>query len=243
MIMRTPQVSNQKGITLIELLIALVICGMVAAGTYRLFIAQNKAYIVQDQVADVQQNIRSAMELMVRDLRMTGYDDDSLNSTVTPPDPPIVHPIQGSDITVSYEYYDTIAAQYRLHTIRYWRDAPSSTLFRQCTGCTNPNVADPPEILLENVDALNLTYGVDEDANGGIDDRDADGKLVSPRAGPVDETDWLPAATVNAKNLKAMAIRIVLTARPTQVNPDVGMIVSPRTLTSTVTLRNLYLMT
>lgn len=237
--MKIRPASNQKGITLIELLIALVICGMVVAATYRLFIAQNKAYIVQDQVADVQQNIRSVMELMVRDLRMAGYDDDSLNSTVTINNP-VVYPLQATDITVSYEYYDNIAAQYRMHTIRYWRDAPSSTLYRQLT---IDNVAGPQEVLLENVDAFNLTYGVDEDGNGAIDDRDDTGNLVSPRAAPVDDTDWLSVAIVNPRNLKAMAVRILLTARPTQVNPDVEKIVSPRSLTSTVTLRNLCLMT
>jgi prepilin-type N-terminal cleavage/methylation domain-containing protein len=236
--MRILPASNQKGITLIELLIALVICGMVVGATYRLFIAQNKAYIAQDQVVDVQQNIRSATELMVRDLRMAGYDDDNLSSTIIIYNP--VVSIADDDITVSYEYYDTLATQYQTHAVRYWRDVPSSALFRQLT---IDNVAGPQELLLENVDAFNLTYGVDEDGDGGVDDRDETGKLVSPRANPVDDTDWLPAATVTAKNLKVMAVRIVLTARPTQVNPDVEKIVVPRSLTSTVTLRNQCLMT
>ncbi len=52
---------NSRGITLIELLVALVIFGFVVGGIYRLFVAQTKAYTVQDQVADVQQNVRSAM--------------------------------------------------------------------------------------------------------------------------------------------------------------------------------------
>jgi prepilin-type N-terminal cleavage/methylation domain-containing protein len=232
--MRRGFASNQKGITLIELLIALVMCGLVVAATYRLFIAQNKAYVVQDQVVDVQQNIRSAMELMVRDLRMAGFDDDNLSSTITI-NTPVVSPLQDNDITVSYEYYDTTAAQYQRHTVRCWRDAPSSTLWRQLT---IDNVAGPQELLLENVDAFNLTYGVDEDADGAIDDRDLNGRLVSPRATPVDDTDWLQAATVNLNNLKVIAVRVVLTARPTQPNTDDKKMVSPRTLTSTVTLRN-----
>ena len=47
---------------------------------------------------------------------------------------------------------------------------------------------------------------------------------------------WVPAEKVE-KN-KVMAVHVVLSAMPTQTNPDVRT-VSPRTLASTVTLRNL----
>ena len=63
---------NKRGVTLIELLVALVIGGIVVAGIYRVFIAQSKAYTIQDQVVEVQQSIRSAMEILLRDLRMAG---------------------------------------------------------------------------------------------------------------------------------------------------------------------------
>ena len=63
----TPFSLEQKGITLLELLVALVICGIIIGGIYRLFIAQSKAYTVQDQVVEVQQNIRNAMEILLRD--------------------------------------------------------------------------------------------------------------------------------------------------------------------------------
>ena len=82
--MRTPSIFKQKeGVTLIELLVALAIFGIVIGAIYRLFIVQTKAYTVQDQAVEVQQNVRSAMEILLRDLRMTGYDDDSTASTIT----------------------------------------------------------------------------------------------------------------------------------------------------------------
>jgi prepilin-type N-terminal cleavage/methylation domain-containing protein len=55
---------NKRGITLIELLIALILCGIVISAIYRLFIVQTKAYTVQDQVVEVQQGTRSAMEIL-----------------------------------------------------------------------------------------------------------------------------------------------------------------------------------
>jgi len=227
--MRTPSIFKQKkGVTLIELLVALAIFGIVIGAIYRLFIVQTKAYTVQDQAVEVQQNVRSAMEILLRDLRMTGYDDDNTASTITITTP-ILPPVQNSDITVSYEYYDTTLAQYQTHTVRYWRDA-TSTLSRAIT--VNPPGGTTTETLLQNVDNLTFTYGVDRNENGNMD-QNGDGVI--------DDNDWLSAATVNAGNLKVIAVRVLLTGRPDQTNPDVQKSVSPRTLTSAVTLRNLIM--
>jgi prepilin-type N-terminal cleavage/methylation domain-containing protein len=207
-----------KGITLIELLVVLVIGGIVVAGIYRVFVAQAKVYTVQDQVVEVQQNIRSTMEILLRDLRMAGYDNDS----TSPPEitTPLLTPVQNSDITVSYEYFDTTLAQNQRHTVRYWRDAPSSRLFRQIT--RNPPDDTTTETLLENVDAFIFTYGIDTNEDGAIDNN-----------------NWIDAAAVGTS--KVIAIHVLLTARSDQTNPDVQRMVVPRTLESIVTLRNLCL--
>jgi len=221
---------NRKGITLIELLVALVIGGFVIAGIYRLFVAQTKAYTIQDQIVEVQQNVRSAMERLLRDLRMTGYDNDHPDSKVAVATPLVVG---NNSVTTSFELNNTT-----LWTIAYARDVANSRLTIQVTETrddgtvTNLTPAPEDQILLDNVDAFNLTYGVDQDNNGAMDDRNANGVI--------DDNDWVSAATVTGGNLKVVAIRVILTARPTQVNPDMEM-VSQRTLRSAVTLRNLCL--
>ena len=48
---------KNKGITLIELLVALVISGILVGGIYRTFIGQQKTYTVQERVVDMQQNV------------------------------------------------------------------------------------------------------------------------------------------------------------------------------------------
>ena len=50
-------VKNIKGFTLIELMVALAILGIVLAGIYSIFNTQHKSYIVQEQVVDSQQNV------------------------------------------------------------------------------------------------------------------------------------------------------------------------------------------
>ncbi|MGA1796339.1 MAG: PilW family protein [bacterium] len=62
------------GFTLVELLLALFISAVMAAAIFDFFIAQNKSYSVQDQVAEMQQNMRAAVNLMVKEIRMAGYD-------------------------------------------------------------------------------------------------------------------------------------------------------------------------
>jgi type IV pilus assembly protein PilW len=223
--MKIRSVFNNRGLTLIELLIVFVISGIIVAGIYRVFVAQSRAYIVQDQVVEVQQNIRGATEVLMKDLRMAGYDNNSVNSLIK-----IAVPVVVGDhsITVSYEYDNT--TQY---TVTYRRDAASSRLMRRldttkADGTNTPGLEEP---LLENVDTFDLTYGVDQDDDGKIDDLNGDGK--------VDDGDWLSAATVGT--MKVIAVRVTLTARPDQANQDVKKWVSPRTLTTVVNLKNLSL--
>jgi len=214
--MKIQFIFNKEGSTLIELLIALVISGIVVAGFYRLFITQTKTYAVQDQVVEVQQGIRSTMEILVRDLRMTGFDDDNINSAITITNP-IVYPLKDDAIAVNYESYDKTASRYQKDTVAYWRETNSLRLIRQRT---INDVAGPQDILLENVDALNFTYGVDTNEDG-VADR------------------WLSAADVGLN--RVIAVRVTLTARPPQADQQ-HQIVSPRTLASAVTLRNLCIM-
>jgi prepilin-type N-terminal cleavage/methylation domain-containing protein len=70
---------RQNAVTLIELLIALVLSSILIAALYRTLISQQKTYTIQDQVADMQQNVRIAMGQMTREIRMAGYGGDILS--------------------------------------------------------------------------------------------------------------------------------------------------------------------
>ena len=65
--------SVPKGFTIIELMVALVLSFILVGAIYQTFTSQQKAYTVQDQVAETQQNARMAMNILVRDMRMAGY--------------------------------------------------------------------------------------------------------------------------------------------------------------------------
>ena len=70
-----------KGLTLIELLIALVISAILIAGIYRTFVSQQKSYATQEQVADMQQNVRVAINKMIREIRMAGFGGKNENTS------------------------------------------------------------------------------------------------------------------------------------------------------------------
>jgi len=64
---------RERGLTLIELLIALVLSSILIFVLYKTFLRQQKTYTVQEQVFDVQQNARATMARMVREIRMAGF--------------------------------------------------------------------------------------------------------------------------------------------------------------------------
>lgn len=66
--------SKEHGFTLIEILIAMAITGIISAAIFSSFQSQQNTYIIQENVAEMQQNLRAGMDMMVREIRMAGYD-------------------------------------------------------------------------------------------------------------------------------------------------------------------------
>lgn len=66
--------NKENGFTLIELLIAMTIGLIILAALSSTFLMQRKAYDVQEQIVEMVQNARAAMDMMTREIRMAGYD-------------------------------------------------------------------------------------------------------------------------------------------------------------------------
>jgi len=65
---------KNKGFSLLELMIAMAVGSVFLAVIYSAYAAQQKSYTSQNQAVEMQQNIRAAMSLMKREIRMAGYD-------------------------------------------------------------------------------------------------------------------------------------------------------------------------
>jgi len=71
--MGTGRRSQSEGFTLIELLIALLISSLLVTGLYSVFYSQNRVYAIEAQVTQLGQNVRSAIDIMSREIRLAGY--------------------------------------------------------------------------------------------------------------------------------------------------------------------------
>ncbi len=68
-----PMKQRQKGVTLIELMIALVISSLVMVGVVTVYSSSKRSYVIQEEYARLQENARYAIDALTRDIRQAGY--------------------------------------------------------------------------------------------------------------------------------------------------------------------------
>lgn len=81
---------NHRGFTLIEFLIVLAISGVILGSIFKIFTSSQEAYVVQDEVATMQQNVRVAKLFLERDLRMAGSGVMNMSG----PNDSIIYPLE-----------------------------------------------------------------------------------------------------------------------------------------------------
>jgi type II secretory pathway pseudopilin PulG len=72
---------SQRGITLIELLLALFLTAVIGGALYQGLLNQSKSFIQQDQVAEAMQHCRTATDQILREIRMAGYSMPYLDAS------------------------------------------------------------------------------------------------------------------------------------------------------------------
>jgi type IV pilus assembly protein PilW len=105
---------SNRGLTLIELLIALALAAVVTGACYQLYQTRLRSHVAQELIVDMQQSVRAAAALMKREIRMAGYnpaardgvDNDGANGIDDPAESPAVgiEEAAASKIHVSFDY-------------------------------------------------------------------------------------------------------------------------------------------
>ena len=72
--------NTKHGFSLIELITALGISGIILGAITATFISQSRSYDAQEQINGMQQAARAAMDMITREVRMAGYDPTSSNN-------------------------------------------------------------------------------------------------------------------------------------------------------------------
>ena len=63
---------KNPGFTLVELLVAIFVSAIIMTAVYAAYNSQNKSYVIQEEVAALQQNLRAAMFYMSNQIREAG---------------------------------------------------------------------------------------------------------------------------------------------------------------------------
>ncbi|MCF6252212.1 MAG: PilW family protein [Methylococcaceae bacterium] len=66
-------IDRQKGFTLIEIMIALLLGIFLTSGVIQIFLGSKQTYRMQENMSRIQENGRFAMYFLARDIRMSGY--------------------------------------------------------------------------------------------------------------------------------------------------------------------------
>ena len=64
---------NSRGLSLFEILVALIITGVVTLAIMKTYITQHRHYIAQEDVTNIQQNARAAIDELGKCIRMAGH--------------------------------------------------------------------------------------------------------------------------------------------------------------------------
>lgn len=207
---------RKAGFTIIELMVTLSISSILIAAAYRTFSAQQKVYHVQNEVMEMQQGVRVAMDILVRDIRMAGF-----SSTISLSNPIAINPVEeGMRIGT-----DSIAVQYQYNgaerTITYFvdDDMDEPHLIRRVAEGGKELSSSP---LSNNIRDLQLTYGIDLDSDGIVD---------KWQENPIGLEDEIIAARISAQ------VRSVK-PDPDYIHPVTGDHYRTRELQSMVRIRN-----
>jgi len=211
---------NNKGFTLIELLIAMALGSFLLAGSISLFTYSNRAYVVQDEVVTTQQYVRSALEIMVHEIRMAGYvppdAKDSLGiyeqlSEATASDMTFIADLNADGIPERVRY--TLTGTTLTRESWQWDDSTTPGTWVTQTGGAAVTLA-------ENITAVAFNYTFEDGTRG------------------------IPASSQERANVRAVSITV--TGRTANQDPNFEMAGDGtryryRTLMSYVKLRNMGL--
>ena len=207
---------SQKGLTLIELMIAVFLSIFIVGAMISVFGNSKQNYRLNENMSRLQENARFAVSFIARDIRMADYHAcviaDSRADAITGLNDT---GLNGSDaITIIYRSNACDAASATIITRAYSIQTGANggpALFRSVDG-------GAAEELVEGIENLQILYGEDTD-NDHIPNYFVDAASI---------TDWA----------QAISVRVTLIARTLEDRVTPGGSRITRNFTSTVTLRN-----
>ena len=166
-----------KGFTLVELLIYIVLFGILSTFVYNLFIQNFKTHASQQNAMAMTQDLRAALGLMVRELRLAGYDPTGAGNIGFIDDADDQYNTDGNSIRFSMDITDT----YGTGTPDGLTDGPHEDInyYLYTTGGIpylgrRTGGSGDPQPVAGNITALNFIYTFADGDTGMPDETDGD---------------------------------------------------------------------
>ncbi|MCB1919533.1 MAG: PilW family protein [Candidatus Competibacteraceae bacterium] len=228
---------KQRGFTMVEILVALVISLFLVAGVIQLFIGSKQTYRGYDALSRIQENGRFALEAMARDIRMARYfprvvNQPVPNSTVTEltvmnqngvpwPDPfllgaaPIIGVDNGNTDSIAIQWLanDGVTFNSRRYSIGNRTGLPVTCPEAATSLRVNQNDGNGAQELIEGVRSMEILYGEDT-APAGTPPTPSVARLIGPAGGV---TNWNNVVSVQI-NLLVVGLEGNLVTTPQSVN-------------------------
>jgi type IV pilus assembly protein PilW len=154
--------SRRHGFSLVELLVAMAITAVVMAAVFKIYTTQQDSYILQEQVAEMQQNLRTAKYIMTREIRMAGYDPTAA----------------GAAFGFVSVYGDSINFTMDITVENGASSEPGENItYSVADGKLERDEGTGNQVLVENVEAVGFAYAFDADGDGNID-TSANGHII-----------------------------------------------------------------
>lgn len=226
-----------RGFTLVELIVVIGIFSVVMAAIYSVFVRSNRVYISQEEVVAAQQEARSALEILGREIRMAGLiaaDNqpgglDLITGAAYAGNPDSAIEIATVDVgnkttTLAFKSDldddgNTDAVRYVYYHSDHATASRQNTLYRETLTWSGGVWANPggvgEQLFLENIQNLTLTYQM------------ADGTSNT--------------APANLENIRGVVINLVAQTAHAVEPYEGGKFVRTRQLISNIQIRNLGL--
>jgi prepilin-type N-terminal cleavage/methylation domain-containing protein len=221
--MRPASFRGQDGFTLVELMVAMSIFLLILVGIFQVFDPSRNAYQVSERKLDVQQNARVAMDRMARQIRMTGYFPENID---TNPANDLSNPIQvgtESALSIAGDLDGTGAS----NVYTFCRDTSGLRRVQGAIGAAGSYTCANGQLMAESVTALNFAYF--DSANNPV---------PNPPTGPFNlDSEGLGSAPAFASVAQRSIVRRIVIMVTARENVP-GQPAQTYTLTSDVRLRN-----
>ncbi|MFC1896277.1 PilW family protein, partial [Thermodesulfobacteriota bacterium] len=172
-----------SGFTLVELLIYIALSGIVLTGLYSLFITNSRSQASQENSVEMTQEMRSALAMMVEDIRVAGCDPTRAGGIGFQNNADDNFDTDGNSIHFTMDTNDDGATGGAGEDINYFLYTLADgiqRLGRRTANCGSCAASDPDRFddftppLAENITGLSFTYTFADGDTGVANDADGD---------------------------------------------------------------------